>query len=182
VVFHETGLPIAEPWCLTFAGVPACSSLNKIRLLNLSPGTYPYAVQPMVGQVITAKASGVAVPLSGNLTLSTHGISVALRYVYPYSVTFIESGLPNGTNWSVKIKGITINSTTDHLVFALGNGTYGFRITPIPGYRFLLSFPKAKVIGGPVVITVTFSAHPLRASPPSTTSPVLLGSARFARS
>jgi len=44
-------------------------------------------------------------------------------------VTFQESGLPTGTNWSVSIGGTSYSSATDSISFPLVNGTYPYSVT-----------------------------------------------------
>ncbi len=155
VVFVERGLPTNTTWCLRFVSV-SCSATHVLRFANLTPAQYAYSVLPMVGQVITAKIGPVAVPLFGNLSLVNHSLRVVLHYVYPYLVTFTESGLPNGTAWSVTIAGVTHNSTTPSITFELGNGTHAFRIGAITGYVHFALPTSARVLGGPAAVVVTF--------------------------
>ncbi len=153
--FVERGLPAGEAWCVNVTG-SVCTTGPSLRLGGLSPGRYPYAVEPMHGQVITARSAGAPVALAGSLVIGTHGVTVHLRYTYPYNVTFRESGLPNGTRWSVKVGPIVVSSTTNTVVIGLGNGTYGFKVGKIAGYaRFATPYP-VQVLGGLASVTVTF--------------------------
>ncbi len=157
VVFVERGLPTNTTWCLRFVSV-TCSSTHALRFANLTPAQYAYSVLPMVGQVVTAKIGPVSIPLLGNLSLVNHSLRVVLHYVYPYVVTFTETGLPNGTAWSVTIAGVTHNSTAPSITFELGNGTHPFRIGAITGYVHSALPTSARVLGGPATVTVTFRA------------------------
>lgn len=48
-----------------------------------------------------------------------------------YKVSFIASGLPQGTSWTVTFNGQTKNSTSDNIVFNMPNGVY-FSVTSSP--------------------------------------------------
>lgn len=154
--FSETGLPKGESWCVSLGSWVQCSSAKSVAYANLTPGSYAYIVLPMPGQVISAKVGTLAVPLSGTLGVAVKGLSVALKYVYPYAVTFIETGLTTGTSWSITIKGVTSSSTTSSIGFSLPNGTYAFKVGAEPGYTYTVSSHPAKVVGAPVTITVAF--------------------------
>ena len=51
-----------------------------------------------------------------------------------YTVTFHETGLPNGTVWSVSLEGNTSYSNNATIVFVEPNGGYTFIIGPVKGY------------------------------------------------
>jgi hypothetical protein len=59
------------------------------------------------------------------------------RFVVGNEVDLRESGLPIGTPWSVSVRGFTTNSSTDYITLYEPNGTWGFQVQPIPGYRLL---------------------------------------------
>lgn len=52
-----------------------------------------------------------------------------------YQVTFVESGLANGTHWSVTLGGVTQYSNTSSIGFAEPNGSYAYTVAPVTGYR-----------------------------------------------
>ena len=74
-----------------------------------------------------------------------------------YSVTFIEQGLPAGMNWSVSQGGKTIWST-GNIVFLEQNGSYTFKVNPIPGYSASKYIYEVNVSGRNVTETVYWSA------------------------
>jgi hypothetical protein len=53
----------------------------------------------------------------------------------PYYVTFAESGLPVGTEWSVTMNGVTQSSTTDVILFPVSNGSYEYEIQNVSGFE-----------------------------------------------
>ncbi len=156
VTFAETGLPRGTSWCVSFQGRQACSTNASLKFVGLTPGTYvSYAVVPLTGEVITARWAGVSVPLSGPLLVWMNA-EISLRYVYPYTVTFSETGLPAGTSWCVKVGGVTHCSTGTSVSLQLKNGTYLFRIAPVSGYTRSSTPYPLHVAGAPASVLVTF--------------------------
>lgn len=51
-----------------------------------------------------------------------------------YTVTFAESGLPNGSIWSVTLAGSTTSSTNPTIAFDKSNGTFAFQVSTPAGY------------------------------------------------
>lgn len=153
--FGERGLPRGTSWCVSVGGL-VCSSGASLRLANLTPAIYPYAVQPLPGQVITARLGGAPQPIQGNLSLLSHSLRIGLRFAYPYTLTFTETGLPAGTTWSVTVRGVSTSSATDTLSFEVTNGTYRYRVGAEAGYHILRSPVRAVVAGGPCNVTITF--------------------------
>jgi YVTN family beta-propeller protein len=170
VTFDERGLPKGTNWCVSF-GAEVCSSGTSVAFTGLPPGSYPYSVPARAGQTVTAALGKSALPLSGRLTVSTRGLTVTLTFVHPYAVTFVESGLPNGSSWSVKVGSDRISSATDSIVFELANGSHGFQIGAISGYAHASNPHVAKVVGGPVTVYVTFRVT--HSHPPDTVDAVV---------
>ncbi len=52
-----------------------------------------------------------------------------------YPVTFVESGLANGTNWSVTLGDAPQYSNASSIVFTQMNGSYTYTVAPVTGYR-----------------------------------------------
>jgi len=80
-------------------------------------------------------------------------------------VTFVETGLPTGTDWYVGLAsdwGWAFNQTNNSsLAFTLPNGTYGFSIGPVwtPGGFYIATpdFATVTVAGAAVTVDVTFA-------------------------
>lgn len=51
-----------------------------------------------------------------------------------YNVSFIESGLPAGTLWSVSLNGATNNSSTSTITFIESDGTYAYSVQAVSGF------------------------------------------------
>jgi hypothetical protein len=154
----EKGLPHGARWCASVEAWERCSTGRSEPYLNLTPGTYSYALlSPTTGQQITIKLGRTVLGPSGSIVLSK-STTLALSFVYPYRVTFTESGLAGGS-WSVRTHGRTItNASGDPIRFDLGNGTYGFKVISIAGYSFTTSPWKVVVDGLPTSVSVTFTA------------------------
>lgn len=76
-----------------------------------------------------------------------------------YPVTFNESGLPAGENWTVQVGASNYTSDASSLGFLLGNGSYDYSVPPVPGFRAVVAAGSVRVQGAaPAVINVTFEA------------------------
>ncbi len=103
----------------------------------------------------------------------SNSVSV-LRLAPAYTVTFEESGLPPGTNWTVDFAGGGNSSLTDSVGFYAANGTFDFDVSPLLNYTAMPASGTVLVNGTalrvsiawtPVQYLVTFSEGGL---PPGT--------------
>ncbi|MCI4340029.1 MAG: hypothetical protein L3J73_02000, partial [Thermoplasmata archaeon] len=67
----------------------------------------------------------------------TGRITEKARFGVGTQVVFFETGLPTGTPWSLTIRGLSTNSSTNLLDVYEMPGSYGFSVDPVPGYRIL---------------------------------------------
>jgi len=74
-----------------------------------------------------------------------------------YNVTFTESGLPSGTQWSVTLNGTTKTSTNQALVFNEPAGNYSYTVIPPTGYLASPSKGYVTVSTSNVTVAVAFS-------------------------
>ncbi len=164
--FHAAHLPKGQRWCVLLSGWDRCSTTKVDLFQNLTPGTYAYAVQPLTNQTITAKVGKTVVALTGQVTVPKSA-ALVITYVYPYEVSFTESGLPSGTNWSVSVDGVTHESVDGAvtLSFELPNGSYPYRIVPVTGYVGKGLPDPVKVVGSGVAVEVTFTAKAHKSVP-----------------
>jgi len=79
-------------------------------------------------------------------------------------VTFVETGLPSGTVWSVQTPDQTNSSATDTIGFAWENGTITYGIVGVPGYSASPAYGMVDVNGAAIRVTIAFA--------PATTEPV----------
>jgi hypothetical protein len=89
---------------------------------------------------------------SGNYGNTTASFSVAR----PYDVSFVESGLPQGAQWSVTFNDHTQSSTSNSTTFSAVNGVYPFSITPQFGYGVSPPSGSITVNGANATEQITF--------------------------
>lgn len=77
------------------------------------------------------------------------------RFVEGVPVELYETGLPQGTPWSVTVRGITTTST-DVITLYTPNGTWAYQVSPIPGYRVAPWNGSFTVNGAWGLVHVTF--------------------------
>ena len=177
VTFSESGLAsgttwsvrVVPPWARCSYGDDHGSVTGNGTSLTLSlpNGTYAFHVAPVPGYEVTANGSG-RFNVSGG---SPATIQVTFVRLTSYTVTFHETGLPGGTNWSVVVGALPgwggsaapgveafATSNTSTITFQLPNGTYLFHVGHVHGYFAQNgSFGVVNVSGAtPPVVNVTF--------------------------
>ncbi|MCI4373581.1 MAG: thermopsin, partial [Thermoplasmata archaeon] len=159
ITFTATGLTAAQNWSLTITNArhAAFSGSNPGTtpiVAALDNGSYAFTVGAVVGFTPS--------PLGGSFNVAGGPVSQTIQFTQnrntTYAVTFMESGLANGTPWSVGLQGETWNATTPTLTLNESNKSYSFDIVPVPGYT---SAPAGVVLvqvaGAPVDVAITFS-------------------------
>ncbi len=120
VTFTESGLPGGQMWSVTLNGNEMSSPTSTI-VFSEPNGSWPFTVSP----------SGDYSPNPGqgnvNVNAGPAGESITFN-LQTYPVTFTETGLPTGTDWSVTINGVNQHSTTTTVQFSEVNGSYPFTI------------------------------------------------------
>ncbi len=152
VTYTETGLPLGTLWTVVLNNGQAFSSTTSTITFSEPNGSYGY-------RVTTANTAYHPSPSSGTLTVAgtPPPISIAFSLV-TFSITFTESGLPTGHNWSVTIGGNTVGSVTTTIVFSEPNGTYTYQVGPLSGWRANLYSGSVTVNGGsPPPISITWT-------------------------
>lgn len=88
----------------------------------------------------------------------------------PYTVTFVETGLPAGTNWSVHVAYVgcgcdgvhkTVKSDTSTITIGVTNGTYKFNVLRVPGYFVNVSAQGTFNVSGADVPAIPVHFHPV---------------------
>jgi len=118
VTFNESGLPLGWTWCVNLGGAQQCATNwgmfggYSITFDDVSPNTYYFT--------IPSQGSYVPSPASGYVTVSDSDQNPVVRVVFSqvpgggggtsappqeFTVTFRESGLPDGTTWYVTVAG-----------------------------------------------------------------------------
>ncbi len=141
VTFTERNLPAGTAWNVTIDSVTAASTVSTITFSEPN-GTYLYTA--------TIAQGGSS---SGSFTVNGSPVKIPVTF---YKATFRETGLPAHTDWQVTANGVTLSSSTHAIVFYLVNGTYGYRVGSISGFR--APAPGSLTVAGkPVTIHIRFS-------------------------
>lgn len=160
VSFNESGLPVGTPWSVTLGGVSLASSSNTMSHL-LPNGTYNFTVGNVTGYTAT--------PSSGTVTINGANVTKAITFrrvssTSTYAVTFLESGLYSGANWSVTLTGKVLSSTGSSIGFTEPNGTYSYSVTGPAGYAASPQSGSLTVTGKAVNQSVTFTKSSSKAT------------------
>lgn len=175
-VFRALAFPtIGSPWYPTFDprnGLLYFASTGDSRLGVFDPtsrefvGSLNLSGHPSMTS-FDAKRGGVWIPLYWgpprlNL-LDGNPMEVRVAFVPAppptFPVWFNESGLPNGTAWSVTVNGTSIQSSAGSIRFDLANGTEEYSVGPIAGWRSNLSSGSILVSGAAAYVFVHWTPN-----------------------
>ncbi|MGB7124174.1 MAG: hypothetical protein WBE40_04875 [Thermoplasmata archaeon] len=152
VTFTESGLPSGSDWSVYFASEYTYSISTSI-VVDVPDGSYTYDVYDV--------STFVPTPASGSITVSDHNVTQPIEYasttVSTYSVTFTETGLATGTNWSVELYGYSEWSTGASIVFTEYNGSFDFTVGGATGYDANPASGTVMVSGAPASQPIGFS-------------------------
>jgi len=169
--FTEVGLPSGTLWTVSVTGNghgqeraiedQTASSYTTSLNFTLPNGTYHYIVTKIPGSFFVNNSWHGKFVIAGGSPPVT---KVIFTTPPTYALTFTESGLPNGTNWSVRINGFggvhiaeQASSTTSTLSFSLPNGTYHYVIGEVLGFIVNGSVSGTEVITNTTVgVSVPF--------------------------
>jgi YVTN family beta-propeller protein len=146
---------------------PANSNVGEVFVLNES------AVVGII-QVGETPTAATFDPSDGDVYVSNSGPSANVSAIFPlYALTFVETGLPRGTNWSINLNGpLQISSelkpnplvsNTSMTTSVDPNGTYGFTVGPVAGYVSSPSSGMINVNGTDISASIIYVSVP----PPS---------------
>lgn len=114
----------------------------------------------LVAAVMVISGFGVSVLIAGPTARSSpelaHG---ALSPAVDYALTFTESGLVAGTNWTVDLSGTNATSADTSIVFEEPSGSYGYTIIAPYGFAATPASGTAVVSGAPTSVPVTMAAN-----------------------
>jgi hypothetical protein len=121
VTFESQGLLAPDPWSVDLNGTQQTSTSPSLVFAEPN-GTYAYTVGSVRGY--SASPSSATVTVNG--TNEVLGVTFT-QLVYP--VRFSETGLPDGTLWTVKLGADMHDSTTTSIGFFEPNGSYTYSIS-----------------------------------------------------
>jgi len=152
VLFNETGLPAGSLWSVIVSGGPNLTSSSPSEpVWNAINGSYSYVVS-------TLTAGYAPLDRVANVSVAGVGQTVTITFVQVvYRVSFDESGLSNGTAWSVTLAGLgTFPGTSSSIVVEIPNGSYALSATGPTGYSVSLGSLVVTVAGLNETVNVEF--------------------------
>ncbi|MGI0071930.1 MAG: hypothetical protein ACRECT_07720 [Thermoplasmata archaeon] len=157
VTVYEVGLAAGATWSVnatyTYPGTSttsftAVTSSTSTLALNLPNGTSPYTVTAPAGYSVS----------SGSIIVSAAPVFLVLViYLTPatFSVTFEETGVPSGSQWSVVVDGLQYNSTASTIPVGLTNGSHSYVVVVPSGYTASPSGGVLTVTGTTTTVSIT---------------------------
>lgn len=147
-VVTERGLPNGTAWAVELGGrsYPGVGSAVTLELTN---GSYRYG---LVSGNRSYSGSG------GEITVAGGNGSVGVRFVPElYRVEFVESGLADGTAWTVTINGAAESSRNGTIEVGLANGSYRYEVSDSGGVAAVPSSGELVVSGSdPPMVVISF--------------------------
>lgn len=148
VVFNNLGLPSDYSWTVTFHGKAVTSNSTSVTFYAPN-GTHAYSVQKPSVYSVT--------PNSGTVFVYGEGVTVDLTFtLIAYEITFTQSGLPDGSTWSVTLDGISNSSTASTISFMKENGTYAYSVSGPQYYSIHPETGSLLVYGGNMSQEIVF--------------------------
>ena len=155
VTFTESGLPTGTSWTVSLGASPGSGSAPGSIAFSEPNGTYSFTIGSVAGYT--------ANPSSGSVTVNGAAVTQAIAFspssAATYAVTFTETGLPSGTEWSVTVSGSTASALAPAAVsLTEPNGTYTYTVGSVAGYTASPSSGPVTVNGAAVMQAIAFSS------------------------
>jgi hypothetical protein len=153
VSFTQTGLATGILWGVNTSSGSTTSTNTTLGFYDPN-GTYNYTVYDEGGLA--------PAPASGQFTVE--GAAVYLNITFTpsapspstYTVAFTESGLADGTTWSVTLAGTEGTSSGDTIAISEENGTFPYAVGVVSGFTTAI-YGNVTVQGAGVNVLVPFS-------------------------
>ncbi|MCI4355768.1 MAG: YncE family protein [Thermoplasmata archaeon] len=161
LTFHESGLPSGFPWSVVLDTYVFNTTTDVSRKSNISFGAFGFYEQ--YDFRIPSTHDATASPANGSVIMKGPPLVVNVSFtpVLGFNqVSFNETGLPNGTSWSVQVNGSLNSSTGPTNIFWLPNGTYNFGVVQPFGYASSPRMGSVVVAGSAQGIAVAFTPDP----------------------
>jgi phosphate transport system substrate-binding protein len=152
VTFVESGLGSGANWSVTLGGVTNSSTTDRVSF-QLPNGSVTWTVSAVRGYASNQSTGSVDVQ-GAPRTFFVGFTAVPVLY----SLTFTESGLPVGTDWSVTVGGATHTSANTSIAFQEVNGSYSYQVGAVAGYTVSPSGGPLTVAGAPVQEDLGFTS------------------------
>jgi hypothetical protein len=153
VYVEESGLPSGTPWSVVVRGFESQSHSSTLTLYE-PVGSYGLTIDPIAGFRTSPSNTGFTVAGYGLIVIVQF---IPLRPPLPmFPETFLVSGLPQGTVWSITIRNATVSTQSTVATFDLTNGSYAYRLGDVPGFHPEVPDKTFNVLGGPFTISIPF--------------------------
>ncbi|HTT26611.1 MAG TPA: right-handed parallel beta-helix repeat-containing protein, partial [Thermoplasmata archaeon] len=152
IAFSETGLGPGTAWSIDVAGtvLRGTSPVLVYSVVNASNESLPYRVVPVPGYVTLSAPTGT-VAFNGTDLL------VPVRFSpYTYPVSFHESGLAEGTAWSVSFDSSSLLTDFPDANTTAPNGSYAYSVANVSGYALTTPGGTVTVDAAGVVVPILF--------------------------
>lgn len=143
----ESGLPAGSEWGFLINGTDYNTSSSHIYL-SLTNGTYHLEPNTTMHDYVS---NTLKIQVDGN------NESLNIKFFRTYGLYFVESGLKEGTLWSVNINGTFYSSTSREIPVMLENGSYEYSIPAIQGYLLANNSGNVTITGKSPTIDVNFT-------------------------
>ncbi len=168
---NENGLPNGTKWTGVFMGNHVSTNNTSISW-STGNGTFNWSVLPTSftpgGKAWPEYAPD---PARGTIQIIATSLSVNVTFLPAWTVTFTETGLPSGTNWTTRLlaygqtPATNRYSTNDNFHYPLYNGTYNLEVLTAAGpfgTRYVPTvsdYGPIKVRGANLSYSVTFTTQ-----------------------
>ncbi len=147
VSFEEVGLTIGTPWYVSFNGSQNTSTGSIINFTSYI-GEYNFTI-PALNQFIPSMGNGY-------ITILNSSVSISIIFERIYNVTFVSTGLKNGTFWGISLSGSTAYTNHNELIVKLTNGTYKFYVSGLDGYVSNITNGTVTISGSAASVFLTW--------------------------
>lgn len=156
VVATESGLAAGLSWTVSVQGIrlnlTTDGLTDVLHFPRLPNGSYAYSIGALSGWL-----QGT-VPYHGLLTVDGGPPRIDVTYhEVVYGVWVVETGLANGTPWSVTLNGTTYSNGGTSVSLSAPNGSYPFVVATVAGYVARPPGGVVGVVGQNVTVTISFS-------------------------
>ena len=159
ITFNERGLPQGQPWRLILmnqsGSIVSFTSTTGQLNIPLVNGTYRVSAASLSGGFLAAP-SLMAFDVNGSSsTQIQHNITFVPNTL---DISFVEVGLPTGTQWSVNLNGEQEVSSIGTISFSLPGGTYIYHLTSTGQYTPTQSIGVVSVSNNNKTIKIDFTS------------------------
>ena len=145
VSFNSLGKPSSSYWSVQF-NASVISSTGSIINFTAKNGTYDYFIN-----------SSVFFENSGYVKVAGKNITVNIQFTQVYTVYVNETGLTDGSAWTLFFNGTSYHTSTSSITIIAVSGNYSVAASGPSGYTVTIKQPFVVVHGSSVQFNVSFA-------------------------